>query len=65
MFVQIGKALFNLCLLRPDAAVDETILKIREVHDASKVLSQPDRINDCESDPTGRRASEQAQDEVV
>ena len=65
MFVEVGEALLDLRLLRPDAAVDEAILEIREVHDASEILTKANRINDCESEATGRRAGEQAQDKIV
>ena len=34
--------------LRPDAAVDELLLVIGQVHDAGEVLAQPDGVNDGE-----------------
>jgi hypothetical protein len=65
VFVEVGEALLDLRLLRPDAAVDEALLKIREMHDAGKVLAEADRIKDRERQSSGRRAGEQAQDEIV
>ena len=65
VFVEIGEALLELRLLRPDAAVDEALLEIRQVHDAGEVLSEANRIEDRESQPARRRAGEQAQHEIV
>ena len=65
VFVEVGEALLDLRLLRPDAAVDETILEIREVHDAGEVLSEADRIKNRECESSRRCAGEQAQDEIV
>ena len=65
VLVEIGEALFELRLLRPDAAIDEPLLEIREVHDAGEVLAEANRIKNREGEPARRRAGEQAQHEIV
>ena len=45
VLVQVGQPLLDLARLRPDAAVDELLLVVGQVHDAGEVLPQarPDR----------------------
>ena len=57
---EVGKALLELGLLRPDAAVDEAFFEVRQVHDAGEVLAETHGVEDREGEPTGRRAGQQA-----
>ncbi len=65
VLVEVREALLELRLLRPDAAVDEALLEIREVHDAGEILAEANRIEDREREPARRRGGEQAQHEIV
>ena len=65
MFVEQGELLFDLRGLRPDAAVDEPLLVIGEVHEAGEILPQLDGINDGERNFSRRRNGEQAEDDGV
>ena len=65
MLVQLSEALLDLIGLRPDAAIDEAVFVIREVHEAGEALSEVERIEDREHHPAGRRAREQPQHQVV
>ena len=58
VLVQVRQPLLDLPGLRPDAAVDELLLVIRQVHDAGEVLAEADGIHDGEVQPArGRRDS--------
>lgn len=65
VLVQVGEALFDLRGLRPDAAVDQMFRVVGQVHDAGETLAQADRVDDRETDLSGRRGGEQAQHDVV
>jgi len=65
VFVQFGEAIFDLGGLGPDAAVDEAVFVVGQVHEAGEVLSEADGVEDGEGDAAGGRGGEQAEDEVV
>ena len=54
VLVEITEAVLDLRLLRPDAAVDQALLKIREVHDAGKILAKADGVKNRERQSSGR-----------
>ncbi len=60
-----GQPFLDLVALGPDAAVDETLLVIAEMHQAGEVLPEAYRIDDGEAELAGRGGRKQAQDDVV
>ena len=65
MLVQLGEALLEVIRLRPDAAIDEAVFVIREVHEAGEALPEIERVEDSEHHAAGRRAREQPQHQIV
>src|SRR5207302_10625139 len=46
MLIQLGEALLDVIGLRPDAAIDEAVFVIREVHKAGEALSAVELVED-------------------
>jgi hypothetical protein len=46
--VRSAEPLLDVTLLRPDAAADEFIVEVGQVHEAGEVLTKADRIDDGE-----------------
>ncbi len=65
VLIEFGESLLDLVALRPDAAVDEALLVIGEMHEASEVLAEADGINDGEGHLSRRRGGEESEDDVV
>ena len=65
VLVQLGELFLDLVALRPDAAVDEAVLVIGEVHEAGEVLAEADRVEDGEAELARRRGGEQPENDVV
>ena len=65
VLAQFRESLFDLIALCPDAAVNETLLIVRKMHQSCKALSKSDRINDGETQFARRSRREQAEDDVV
>ena len=65
VLVQLRELLLELRRLRPDAAVDRTLLVIREVHQRGKVLAESDRIENGKAQFSRRRGGEQPEDDIV
>ena len=51
VLVQVGQLLLDLARLRPDAAVDDLLLVVGQVHDAGEVLPQAHGVKDGEVQP--------------
>jgi hypothetical protein len=65
MCTEVGELLLDLGWLRPDAAVDEIFLKIRQVHYSGEVLTEAHGIDDRKLEFSRRRRGEQAQQHLV
>ena len=58
VLVQLNEALLDLFGLRPDAAIDQAIFVIGEVHEAGEALAEAHRIQDGKDDAAGGRDGE-------
>ena len=65
VLVQLNEPLLDVFGLRPDAAIDQAVLVIGEVHEAGEALAEAHGIQDGKHDATGRRDGEQPQHQVV
>ena len=65
MLVEAGQALLDLRRLRPDAAVDDLLLVVGQVHNAGEILSEADRVDDGEVQPSGGCGGQEPEDDVV
>ena len=65
VLVQLNEPLLDVFGLRPDAAIDQAVLVIGQVHEAGEALAEAHGIQDGKHDATGRRNGEQPQHQVV
>ena len=65
VLAEFRQALFDLVALGPDAAVDEALLVVRELHQPREVFAQPHGIDDRETDLAGRGSGQQPQDRLI
>jgi hypothetical protein len=65
VITEVGEALFDLVGLGPDAAVDEAVFVIGEVHEAGEALAEADWIEEGEQGAAGGAAGEQAEHEAI
>ena len=56
---KIGETLLDVPCLRPDLAADQLIVVVGQVHEARKVLTEPDGIQDREADLSRRDGNQQ------
>ncbi len=61
--LKVRQALVEMRRLGPDPAGDEQLVVIGQVHERRKVLAQPDRVEDGESDLAGRDGGEEPKHE--
>src|SRR5207247_1449582 len=65
VFAEFAKPLVDLLALGPDAAVDDALLVIGDMHEAGEVFAEADGVEDGKGDLPGRRGREEAKDDVV
>ena len=65
VLVQVPEPLLDLAGLGPNPAIDELLLIIGQVHHAGETLSQPNRVDDREIQPSGRSHGKQPQNNIV
>ena len=58
---QVGQPLLDMVRVGPDAAGDELLVEVGQVHEGGEVLAQADGIENREADFAGRHGSEQSQ----
>ena len=65
MRTEFGEALLDVIALRPDAAVDDRVLVVGEVHEARKARAESGGIENGEGEPARRRRREEAEGEMI
>ena len=65
VFAQFRQPFLDLVALGPDAAVDQALLVIREVHEPRETFPESHGIDDGETEFSRRRGRQEAQDDVV
>ena len=63
--LKVGEPLLDVRRLGPDPAGDQELVIIGQVHEGREVLSQPDRVEDGESDLAGRNGREEPKHECL
>ena len=65
VLVQLGQALLDLRGLGPDAAMDQALLIITQMHQAGEIPAEADGIDEGKDGPSGRVRGKQAEDDLV